>query len=110
MPPKKPEPVAAEPVVEAPVDPTASDEQVRVWRARFRQPLLLRGNSVFVRAVCRLRVEQPKEGRLAWTHIRNSAIKDFLALQQPSGAFRRALYAIHTPRHTPRHLSSAPQP
>lgn len=54
MPPKKPEPVVAEPVAEAPVDPSANDEQ-------------------------------PKEGRLAWTHIRNSAIKAFLALDQPAG-------------------------
>jgi len=28
--------------------------------------------------------EQPKEGRLAWTHLRNTAIKAFLALEQPS--------------------------
>ena len=38
---------------------------------------------------------QPKEGRLAWTHIRNSAIKAFLALHQPSGASPRALFPIH---------------
>jgi hypothetical protein len=41
---------------------------------------------------------QPKEGRLAWTHIRNSAIKAFLALHQPSGASPRALFPIHTRR------------
>jgi hypothetical protein len=47
---------------------------------------------------------QPKEGRLAWTHIRNSAIKAFLALHQPSRAFPRALSPLHT-RPSPLHLT-----
>jgi hypothetical protein len=39
-------------------------------------------------------VFQPKEGRLAWTHIRNSAIKAFLALDQPAGAADATLLII----------------
>ena len=40
MPPKKPEPVVAEPVAEAAVDPAANDEQVLIVDAHFHHKLL----------------------------------------------------------------------
>ena len=58
MPPKKPEPVAAEPVVEAPVDPTASDERVRVRLAS----LLHKSKVRLMRAAYRLRVFSAEGG------------------------------------------------